>query len=888
VFDWVRRSLNEPSPDDDTVDDDTTDTSTDSATTDDASPNERAPRATTRPRTNKEAKPFIPGADQIQNQPTTFLEPLPWQVQQQYLPSDDLHKSPSAPIAAPMATTPDEAAQMEKSGVVFDKPSDTLAGTWADRATDALSAALSGKSPEKPSHPLHTDGRAIGASSALETQPALPSAPLRSAAPLARTDAESLDTPPLTVAPGTPGGYELNAIAAEPPAVTAADGLADTEASASAAPPIDALTEGDAYADPTLLAPAPGPLVAAPQSSERDSEPPVVAPTVGDDPYRAMPVVFSELPTVRLSPSTPSAGSPVVRATDPTLAKGEAVPAHVQAPTSDIVAPVGVADQATAPLDPNANQGVPYPTFSVRAMCDPDDIAWRIPDTLTQGFDNKDGDSKGANPTPDMRAQAPGLREYVAPAPILPVMGAPEADGVRVDERIRGMARTALAQPQLRASLPDDVIATLQLLLAPAPTPDQIARGMSALSALRTVMEVAQAEAFVAALPAAAQMWYHAPNWLVSRLWLAAHLAELPPETHAQLADAAGQLRAMGADSAAKTVERHARLLDAARRVGVDTAYREVVGDEAFGESTVDENSTNDIAALKRIFDAVIAWIETPNWSASRDYLITHPELLDDEAEAILARMYEVETEQRDQRDRQVIVDHQRLLRDARQLGVEAAYVARARRANAIRESVTPTQAQLAIPLMVWIETPDWNTSREYLRAHPALLSDDGDILLARLAANQTTEHGRQSVADHQRLLSDARERGIDVAYDAFREERRARRRHAVPGAADAPPPANGPETASAMSSGAGANGASGANGARLSHGAKPTSGPAPSASNGTNGSNGANGGNGTHHGESGPTDTPLDARFRRYDVGDGGAGDGDGQDGDGRNGNLT
>ncbi|HUY75733.1 MAG TPA: hypothetical protein VMV29_03110, partial [Ktedonobacterales bacterium] len=75
MFDWVRRSLNDPSPDDDEADG--------------ASPSEQAASALSAAPVNKEAKPFIPGADQIQNQPTTYLEPLPWQIEQRYLSADE-------------------------------------------------------------------------------------------------------------------------------------------------------------------------------------------------------------------------------------------------------------------------------------------------------------------------------------------------------------------------------------------------------------------------------------------------------------------------------------------------------------------------------------------------------------------------------------------------------------------------------------------------------------------------------------------------------------------------------------------------------------------------------------------------------------------------------
>ncbi|HUY79335.1 MAG TPA: hypothetical protein VMV29_21375, partial [Ktedonobacterales bacterium] len=703
---------------------------------------------------NKEAKPFIPGADQIQNQPTTYLEPLPWQIEQRYLSADEPHKAQAAPGQSAAATAHAHLASVEKASDLAEKPSDIR----ADRLRVMLAEKASGKLPDKPSHPFAPGDESSGRLLATSAGVMSPSVQASSALP-----------------PG--GAYDSSA----PTALVAPDASAAPTTGANAsAPGADGAVTVDEATDADERNPAKRPDN-APESALRPTALAEIPDAV--DASRMLPIVLTEAPTLRLAPPDPAVAGRLAQPTQPGDAS-DAAPSAVAADQSPMAAPatadpLSVADMATAPLEQTAPQLIPYPQLSMRAISEPNDVAWRLPDQLTQDFDNKDDESKGGNRAPGERAQASGLREYVAPTPPPPVMGGMAPDGARVDERVLGMVSALLGQPQLRASLPNEVIATLQLLLAPSPTADQIARGMSALAALRTVLEVTQAETLLAALPETLQTWYHAANWSASRLWLARHLDELPADAQAQLASSAAQLRAMGADAAAKTMERHARLLDAARRVGVDAAYHEVIGDEAFDAAATEETAVGDIAALKRIFDTVLAWIETPNWAASRDFLVAHPELLDDEAEAILARMYEVETEQRDQRDRQVIVDHQRLLRDARQLGVDAAYIARARRANAIRESVTSAQAQLAIPLMVWLETPDWNTSREYLRAHPTLLSDDGEVLLARLSATQATDHGRQSVADHQRLLGDARERGIDVAYDAFREERRERRHRA-------------------------------------------------------------------------------------------------------------
>jgi len=67
--------------------------------------------------------------------------------------------------------------------------------------------------------------------------------------------------------------------------------------------------------------------------------------------------------------------------------------------------------------------------------------------------------------------------------------------------------------------------------------------------------------------------------------------------------------------------------------------------------------------------DRLIAWINTPDWAASEEYLQEHAvELLTDEAEAELERLRQINP------DSTAIPEHQELLRRARQAGIAATY----------------------------------------------------------------------------------------------------------------------------------------------------------------------------------------------------------------------
>ena len=87
----VGRSLNDPSPDDDEAAD--------------ASSGETA--TPSRASSGKEAKPVFPGVGQILNQPTTYLEPLPWQIELLDLSVDKPHTMLATPRRTPSATKSD-------------------------------------------------------------------------------------------------------------------------------------------------------------------------------------------------------------------------------------------------------------------------------------------------------------------------------------------------------------------------------------------------------------------------------------------------------------------------------------------------------------------------------------------------------------------------------------------------------------------------------------------------------------------------------------------------------------------------------------------------------------------------------------------------------------
>ncbi len=75
----------------------------------------------------------------------------------------------------------------------------------------------------------------------------------------------------------------------------------------------------------------------------------------------------------------------------------------------------------------------------------------------------------------------------------------------------------------------------------------------------------------------------------------------------------------------------------------------------------------------------------------------------------------------------------------------------------------------LADRLVEWIQTPDWDASAAFMRAHAAeLLTGEGAAALTLLHMHNA---GNEQVELHAGLLAACREHGIEAAYEQLRQE---------------------------------------------------------------------------------------------------------------------
>lgn len=84
--------------------------------------------------------------------------------------------------------------------------------------------------------------------------------------------------------------------------------------------------------------------------------------------------------------------------------------------------------------------------------------------------------------------------------------------------------------------------------------------------------------------------------------------------------------------------------------------------------------AASDLATLQSMGETITALVEAESWDDAQNILNEHPELLSDEADALLTRFIVITQAQGDNDAREAFADNQTLLRRCREIGVEAAF----------------------------------------------------------------------------------------------------------------------------------------------------------------------------------------------------------------------
>ncbi len=172
------------------------------------------------------------------------------------------------------------------------------------------------------------------------------------------------------------------------------------------------------------------------------------------------------------------------------------------------------------------------------------------------------------------------------------------------------------------------------------------------------------------------------------------------------------------------------------------------------GPDLLDPLPPPDAAAI----DVIAAFINAPDWEASRAVLEAHPELMEPHFDRQMRGLIEAARLQNPELARHLIM-HRELLERAREQGIDAAFEAATR----------PPDEALVNALLDFLRGEDWPASRRVLEAHPMLLSEEAHRLLEELIQEAVTG-GDSELAYHLSVHLDLLRTAAEVGYEeAFR-----------------------------------------------------------------------------------------------------------------------
>jgi hypothetical protein len=154
-----------------------------------------------------------------------------------------------------------------------------------------------------------------------------------------------------------------------------------------------------------------------------------------------------------------------------------------------------------------------------------------------------------------------------------------------------------------------------------------------------------------------------------------------------------------------------------------------------------------------QVVDAVDALLKARTWDAARDVVQSHPELTTDEADARLGELL-AQAEATGDGDPAFLEENLALLHRCREVGLEAAFEEKIRLMEALYD---------------FVEAPTWDDAGKLLEAHPELLAEDVDRILAHMAEDARADRSKDAAVfleENRALLARAREVGITQAFE--------------------------------------------------------------------------------------------------------------------------
>lgn len=194
-------------------------------------------------------------------------------------------------------------------------------------------------------------------------------------------------------------------------------------------------------------------------------------------------------------------------------------------------------------------------------------------------------------------------------------------------------------------------------------------------------------------------------------------------------------------------------VLRACREHGVEMVFSELASTGAAGFSD----------QVEPLLVGFTEFVQARNWSASRRVLEERPELLSEEADAVIEQIIRAAPPNTDERVIQNLKHHRDILRECRRDGIEDTF------ARLEAGAAMPEQAEAILgAFAAFAQATDAASSRRILEQHPTLLSEDADAVIGMLIENAppgTDQQILDHLAGQRGILRECRMQGVEAIF---------------------------------------------------------------------------------------------------------------------------
>lgn len=156
--------------------------------------------------------------------------------------------------------------------------------------------------------------------------------------------------------------------------------------------------------------------------------------------------------------------------------------------------------------------------------------------------------------------------------------------------------------------------------------------------------------------------------------------------------------------------------------------------------------------------EALGAFIDAHSWDGSKEILRTHPELLNesmDEMFELMARFYGMSVASKKGRTLESVLDHQKVIQQCREKGIEAGFAGRVGRKDRPKE--------VLITSFFWGD--DLDQVRKIVEMYPELLVEASDEYIKQVVGSSTSNEQNRKLEERLQLWRRCQKNGVEIAF---------------------------------------------------------------------------------------------------------------------------